>query len=238
MPPERENGTPQGPPNVYHPRSAPPPAYEAYPDPAAAHGWENAYDETAELPRVDDAGTAEGAGARGGRRAGGAGARSGRRAGGAGRGARRKARARGSRRLVITAGVVGAVSAAALIAGLSLSGSSPEGASRGKQSGDGTSPTAGASTDPTGAPHAEPATPRSSGATASPRADAPGTSPSAAATDEDDRTGSAPSATPSTPSATGAAPSTPTATASTVAPGGSGRDDPPGRGPGKTKGPR
>ncbi|SBT96029.1 hypothetical protein GA0115233_12223, partial [Streptomyces sp. DI166] len=37
---------------VYVPRAAPPPEYEGYRDPAAAHGWQNAYDETRELPRV------------------------------------------------------------------------------------------------------------------------------------------------------------------------------------------
>ncbi|MDF3149655.1 hypothetical protein PBV88_53005, partial [Streptomyces sp. T21Q-yed] len=53
-PPERENETPQAPPNVYHPRPTAPPAYEEYTDPAAAHGWRNEYDETAQLPRVSD----------------------------------------------------------------------------------------------------------------------------------------------------------------------------------------
>ncbi|MEU0757638.1 hypothetical protein ABZ486_31750, partial [Streptomyces albogriseolus] len=43
---------PQGPPSVYLPQTAPPPAYDAYADPAAAHGWQNAYDETRELPPV------------------------------------------------------------------------------------------------------------------------------------------------------------------------------------------
>ncbi|WP_432117117.1 hypothetical protein [Streptomyces sp. bgisy032] len=37
-------GEPQGPPNVYLPQGAPPPAYDAYPDPAAAHGWQDVYD--------------------------------------------------------------------------------------------------------------------------------------------------------------------------------------------------
>ncbi|MFF7165012.1 hypothetical protein ACFZBP_27215 [Streptomyces sp. NPDC008086] len=61
-PPERENETPQRQPNVYHPRPAAPPSYDAYTVPAAAHGWQNAYDETAELPRLDESGAA---GARG-----------------------------------------------------------------------------------------------------------------------------------------------------------------------------
>ncbi|MEY7980566.1 hypothetical protein AB8O53_30115, partial [Streptomyces pilosus] len=48
------NGTPvpQDPPSVYLPQAAPPPVYDAYADPAAAHGWQNAYDETRELPPV------------------------------------------------------------------------------------------------------------------------------------------------------------------------------------------
>ncbi|MET9451018.1 hypothetical protein ABZY21_28260, partial [Streptomyces cinerochromogenes] len=49
-------GAPGVQPNVYHPQPAPAPAYEQYADPAAAHGWQNAYDDTrvlaplAELP--------------------------------------------------------------------------------------------------------------------------------------------------------------------------------------------
>ncbi|MFF9280487.1 hypothetical protein [Streptomyces griseosporeus] len=46
---------PQGPPSVYHPQAEPPPPYEQYVDPAAAHGWQNAYDETQQLPPVDPA---------------------------------------------------------------------------------------------------------------------------------------------------------------------------------------
>ncbi|MGW0625667.1 hypothetical protein [Streptomyces sp. NPDC002758] len=41
---------PQSPPNVYHPHAGPPPAYDEYADPAIAHGWENAYDQTQPLP--------------------------------------------------------------------------------------------------------------------------------------------------------------------------------------------
>ncbi|MFF5854819.1 hypothetical protein ACFY8B_04140 [Streptomyces sp. NPDC012751] len=52
-------GTPGTGPNVYHPRPAAAPAYEEYADPAAAHGWQSAYDETRELPPVP-AGPAEG----------------------------------------------------------------------------------------------------------------------------------------------------------------------------------
>lgn len=57
-PPEYENGAPQGPPNVYHPQPESVPSYEEYADPAVAHGWLNAYDETREMPvppAVDEA---------------------------------------------------------------------------------------------------------------------------------------------------------------------------------------
>ena len=37
-------GEPQRPPNVYLPQEASPPAYDAYADPAAAHGWQDVYD--------------------------------------------------------------------------------------------------------------------------------------------------------------------------------------------------
>lgn len=46
----RTGDAPQGPPNVYHPQAPAAPAYDGYADPAAAHGWQNAYDETRELP--------------------------------------------------------------------------------------------------------------------------------------------------------------------------------------------
>ncbi|KKD05413.1 hypothetical protein [Streptomyces sp. WM6386] len=99
-PDEYGNGThgargPQGPPNVYHPRTEPPPPYEEYADPAVAHGWQNAYDETAELPRVPPR-------------------RSRSRS-------RRKPSPWRSRRVTVAAGAVGAVSAA-LIAGFAFSG--------------------------------------------------------------------------------------------------------------------
>ncbi|MGW2732556.1 hypothetical protein ACWCYR_35195, partial [Streptomyces sp. NPDC001494] len=45
-------GEPEVQPNVYHPQTAAAPSYEEYADPAAAHGWQNAYDETRELPAV------------------------------------------------------------------------------------------------------------------------------------------------------------------------------------------
>ncbi|NEA50113.1 hypothetical protein G3I35_28565, partial [Streptomyces sp. SID10815] len=48
----RTGDAPQGPPNVYHPQAPAAPAYEGYADPAAAHGWQNAYDRTRELPAL------------------------------------------------------------------------------------------------------------------------------------------------------------------------------------------
>lgn len=48
-PVEYESGAP----NVYQPQPTAAPAYEEYPDPAAAHGWQTAYDATAELPGSD-----------------------------------------------------------------------------------------------------------------------------------------------------------------------------------------
>ncbi|MER6121838.1 hypothetical protein ABT173_03890 [Streptomyces sp. NPDC001795] len=46
------SGPSQGPPNVYRPYAEATPEYEQYADPAAAHGWQNAYDETQQLPPV------------------------------------------------------------------------------------------------------------------------------------------------------------------------------------------
>ncbi|MFF4587051.1 hypothetical protein [Streptomyces sp. NPDC001388] len=84
------------------------PSYEQYADPAAAHGWQNAYDETQQLPRI---GLDRGDGLPGGRAD------------------RRRAARRGDgrRRVMIAAGAVGAASLAAVIAGFSLSGSASSG---------------------------------------------------------------------------------------------------------------
>ncbi|MGW2639460.1 hypothetical protein [Streptomyces sp. NPDC001348] len=97
------------PPNVYHPSAAPAPAYEGYADPAAAHGWQNAYDETRELP-VAVGGDPPGAGRAVRHRA-------------AGRGARRRSGGRRGRRAAVAVGAVGVASLAAVIAGLAVSGS-------------------------------------------------------------------------------------------------------------------
>ncbi|MCL8011909.1 hypothetical protein [Streptomyces sp. AS02] len=232
-------------PNVYHPQAEPTPEYEAYVDPAAAHGWQNAYDETAELPRVADGvdGVHEGRGAG----ASGAG-------GGydyvyedgydytddydAQRGGRRGHRGRHqpavrpgawrSRRVAVAAGVAGALSVGALIAGFSLSGSSEGGA---KDKGDRTGTTSGDSVLPGGpSAGASVGTLRSEGAgpsrTASPSASmSPSSSDDADSYDRSDK----PSTAPSTTSAA------PTPTATTPAP--EETDDHPGRGQGSTKKP-
>ncbi|MGC9535554.1 hypothetical protein [Streptomyces sp. UG1] len=215
-PPEYENGAPSTPPNVFLPRpTAPPPVYEEFTDPAAAHGWESGYDETVQLPPVVEEGAASG------------GARRGRRAVGAGRGSRRKAGPPVSRRVLVLAGAVGAVSAAALIGGVALNGSEPADDTQEKQNR--TSPTAPDLATPTEAPDGDRATPRSSGAPSQKAAPNPSASPSGTQDDDTDR----PSPTPST---TGGAKPAPTATAPTTPP--NAADDKPGRGLGNTKRPR
>ncbi|MFF9023702.1 hypothetical protein [Streptomyces eurythermus] len=121
--PQAPGGPPGVRPNVYHPLPAPAPAYEEYADPAAAHGWQNDYDATRELPPVTGApdGPAEpappglsgaGAGRAGARRA--------------GRGRARR-RAAGRRRAVVAGGALAAVAGTvAVIAALSGTGS-PDG---------------------------------------------------------------------------------------------------------------
>ncbi|MEU0113141.1 hypothetical protein ABZ137_05290 [Streptomyces bobili] len=102
-------------PNVYLPYAeADPPPYEAYRDPAAAHGWENAYDETSELPRIAQAPVpyAEDPHEYDPQVAG-------------GRAERRRA-ARGPRRAVAALGAVGVVSVAALVASFAFAGSSDD----------------------------------------------------------------------------------------------------------------
>ncbi|MEV6837564.1 hypothetical protein AB0N17_24175 [Streptomyces sp. NPDC051133] len=107
MPGEGPDGEPQVPPNVYLPQSPPAPSYEEYNDPAAAHGWQNAYDETRELPPLREL-TDE-------------------TPPGAGRAARRRAERRtgGPRRVAVVAGVLGAAGAAALLAVLAGGSDSP-----------------------------------------------------------------------------------------------------------------
>lgn len=263
-PPEHENGTygantadgapgaydthggnrpadvPEASPTVYHPQPEPSPVYQAYADPAAAHGWAgNAYDETTELPPVVDGAD----GAHEHRGTGGASAAD----GGydyvyedgydydygddhdAGRAGRRSHRGRHqpgvwtSRRIAVAAGAVGAVSVAALIAGFAMSGSSSEGGAQTKD--DRTGPTAGSPVIPTELSGGTPGGARKSDVTESSGSASPTTSTNPSASASDDKTDK-----PSTdPTATSTAPSTPTATATA--------EDKPGRGQGNAKKP-
>ncbi|MEU4037069.1 hypothetical protein [Streptomyces collinus] len=111
-------GEPGGVPNVYHPRNVPAPSYDEYADPATAHGWQNAYDETRELPPVQipmagpepepapvppaPRGPAVGPGRAD---------------------LRRRRRRGGRRRVAVVAGVLGTAGAVAVIAALTGSGS-------------------------------------------------------------------------------------------------------------------
>ncbi|MDQ0992779.1 hypothetical protein [Streptomyces sp. V3I7] len=230
MHPQHRDGAseePQGSPNVYLPQAVPAPAYEEYTDPAAAHGWQNAYDATAELSSVphDDTAPLPVAEPAGPGRA-------------AERRARRQAPAR-SRRIAVTAGAVGVVSLAAVIAGFALPGSSsdaPQGKGKGADSGTSAEVSA------------EPTAPESSGATSAPGSStgglpaptapastASGGSASATATTaKEDRSSGASGAPSAAPSAapTSAAPSA-TTTASVPAPSDSGFTTGRGRGNGR-----
>ncbi|MFE0449778.1 hypothetical protein ACFW2D_00520 [Streptomyces sp. NPDC058914] len=164
---------------MYLPSEEDGPAYDGYVDPAVAHGWQNAYDETAELPRV--------------------GAVAGSPADRAGGRADRRRAARRPRRVVVGAGAVGVVSVAALIAGLALSGGSNEDGERGTR--DGTRSTSGepaaspGSVSPSVSDSAGPGDP-AHGASAGPSA-----APSASATASE-----APAASPSASAVTSSAP--------------------------------
>lgn len=223
----------QAPPNVYHPYAEPAPVYEEYIDPAAAHGWQNAYDETTQLPQVVD---------------GAADAREGddydyvyedgydyaddSKKGRGRRRARRKPGVWRSPRFVVAAGAVGAVSAAALIAGFALSGSSSEGGTRTK--GDRTSTTPDDLPVPGGPSAGSSAGDRTSEGADASRSPSPGDSVSPSASDGAGSDGG--TAQPSAdPTATGTGPSASTATPTANGPGNSG--DNPGRGQGGTKKP-
>lgn len=112
---------PSASPNVYLPQADPAPAYDEYADPAAAHGWTSAYDETRELPA--QAGPSEPTGAAeptGLTMANTPTEPVGRPRTGEGRATRRRAERRtGSRRRVVAValGVAGAVAVIAAVAG-------------------------------------------------------------------------------------------------------------------------
>jgi hypothetical protein len=215
----REGDESAGPPNVYHPWAEPMPLYEEYADPAAAHGWQNTYDQTRELPAVPADVQAVVRGAGPGRR-----------------GTRRKPPARRSRRALVAVGAVG-VSAAALIAGFSFSGSSPDGARDLKGGGARSVPDepngstgAASSADPALPSDAPPATPTA------------GTAPVGADASRGSTAGAtqaaAPSPTPSTGLPSTPSTSAPVSTAPAVTVSGPGNSDSKGRGHGSTKGPK
>ncbi|MGK5693984.1 hypothetical protein ACSNOJ_13965 [Streptomyces sp. URMC 128] len=221
-------GAPQGPPNVYLPQTDPPPPYDAYADPAAAHGWQDVYDptdgqdaargtvetrdmgDTRELPPVPVRAPA-----------------------GAGRHSRRRRAPWRARRVVVAVGAVGAVSAAALIAGLGFS-DAPSGGTR---EGDGgrtgpavressTAPSTGTGRTPT------PGTPLVG---QQPNSDEPSGPASVSPSTEASSTPSGPDA--PSPSAGTPTAGTPTTSAPAATPPGR-TDGKPGHGPGGTKGPK
>lgn len=123
-------GESDAPPNVYLPRvDTTVPSYDGYVDPAAAHGWQNAYDETRELPPVRDDDGVAGAGV------------------GVGRAELRRQGTRRSRRVVVAVGALGAVSVAVLVVGFAVSGTSSDGSpGKGDRASATTGSTAGRST--------------------------------------------------------------------------------------------
>ncbi|MFF7792239.1 hypothetical protein [Streptomyces sp. NPDC007991] len=232
-------GAPQRPPNVYLPQAEPPPAYDAYADPAAAHGWQDAYDPAdAQGARDDTQDAARGPGDT--RRLPPVPVPSHGRAG-AGRHSRRRRAPWRGRRVAVAAGAVGAVSAAALLAGLGF----PDAPSGGRPGGGGrTGPTAGES--PT-APQAgsgrtpAPANPLDGGAANSdepsgPATASPSTETSATPAESGQNAPSSTAAGPTAASPTAGTPTTSPPAAEATPPGRAGGK--PGYGPGGTKGPK
>ncbi|MFI8087163.1 hypothetical protein ACIF9R_02465 [Streptomyces sp. NPDC086080] len=240
---------PQGPPSVYLPQTPPPPAYDAYVDPAAAHGWQNAYDETRELPpvAVGEQGPPESAGgdvappetggtpwsgevphpAGGGAPEGPGGGRP--RSGSGGRGRRRAPAPPRVRPAVAVVSAVGAVSVAALIAGFAFSGSPSKGAGERDDREDVT----------TGRPDvpatAADASESAGGTDATGGPSAGSASPGASGSGVDPEADGSPS-TPATGASTTSTPSLPTATPTvSTPPGNPGRGD---GGPGRGQGPK
>ena len=235
-PPEYENGTPQGPPNVYHPQPEWAPSYEEYADPAVAHGWLNAYDETREMPPVVD-------GEVGRPRVGGSRRKPKRSAGRRGHGRRVSAGpwglvapTRRSRISILSRALWGALVAGgvvvAVIAGFSFGGSpsAPSGRVQGKES---AAPAGGDSVGPAaseGSGEAVTGRPVDGGAESSPVASpSPSVSPSRTATEGETRE-------PSAGTSTAAATATPIPAGSAAGPGRSGNN--PGHGQGGSKGPK
>ncbi|MER6071006.1 hypothetical protein ABT187_19660 [Streptomyces sp. NPDC001817] len=189
------------PPNVYLPQSASAPAYDEYADPAAAHGWQDAYDRarengrTRELPAVPAPGEPDvPAGGRAARRR------------------RQRRRPGGRRRMVVVAGVLGLAGTVGVIAALAGGSDAPAPDGSGPAVGrsvtasprtDTGSPSAGASTAAAGSPAPAPS---SSSSSPDVRASRESRGPSG-----DGRTASVPAPAPTTsrapaPTATTAAP--------------------------------
>ncbi|WP_315885797.1 hypothetical protein [Streptomyces sp. P17] len=186
----------QGPPNVYVPQAVPSPDYQEYADPAVAHGWQNAYDETSELPHIPEEPPAappppgEPVDADVEERVGwethwepDGGSRTARRA---------RHRRVNRRRALMAAGAVGAASVAALVAGFAFSSDSSSGGSDKKD------PAARSATDGSDSP-VDPATTVDPSSPASgPSATTPSGAGASAGEAEDDKTSASPSAKPAT----------------------------------------
>ncbi|MFI6353084.1 hypothetical protein ACIBJF_10575 [Streptomyces sp. NPDC050743] len=206
-PPDARHAPPASP-NVYLPQADSAPAYDEYADPAAAHGWTSAYDETRELPA--QAGPGEPTGAAEPTEPTGANEPAepvGRSRTGEGRAARRRAERRtgGRRRVVAVAGALGVAGAVAVIAAVAGGSGSP--------ASDGPGPDGGTHAVVGDSATASPRTDAGSSAASTATPGASSTSPSrssAGASQGKASTGPTTSA-PATTSATAGAP-TPTAT--------------------------
>lgn len=215
------DGGPEVQPNVYHPGTAPAPSYDEYADPAAAHGWQNTYDETRELPALSPPSSPPVPD--GGRRD------------------RRRKRRPPARRAAVLAGGLGAAGAVALIAVLAWPDGAPSGT---RPASDGPARVPGAATTPADSSGPASSAPGAgSGLPVTPSSTAPGTDGRiATATATGRPTASATSAAPGSPAATASAVTTgPAPASSSAAPTESGWGTPGGgrgHGHGATKRPR
>ncbi|MEV6760550.1 hypothetical protein AB0N16_07855 [Streptomyces sp. NPDC051105] len=205
-----------GPSHVYRPQGAPAPAYEEFRDPASAHGWLNAYDETRELPRIAPVAPVPPGLGRADRRR-----------------AARDTTGRRSKHVAVAVGALGAASVAALIAGFALSPSSSS--SDGTQDGRSrTQRTAGE------APAGEPDEVSPSSASAAPVTASAAPVEATSSTLAASRVGDSPSAGAPTPTSASTSPAasrsadgTPAATSTPISPTGSTSSWRPGRGHGR-----
>ncbi|MFI1354051.1 hypothetical protein ACH4TV_10765 [Streptomyces sp. NPDC020898] len=207
-------GPPQSP-TVYQPQGdlGPTPVYDAYADPAAAHGWHNGYDATAELPVMSGIGAEAEASATGAA------------VGVVAGGHRRKKSASGRRGVVVgvVAAAVGVVAVGAVIVGFGGSDA---------PSGGGAPSTVEASVTP----GEEPAATDSSDPTGTgPASEAPA-SPGSAQSVPGDSTSDTPSAAPAASASPSSAASPTTTATGDSGPGNS--ENNPGRGKDGTKGPK